>query len=515
MSSRAALGVLALAAVGCGAVLGIEEGHPRSGDGAAGTGGGSAGMAGASAGAAGAGGASAGVAGAGGVNAGAGGAALPGVPELVFLRQHGSSGNDTASDLCTDSADALYVAGRVGGAFTVGGSPLSAEASGETRYVVRYDADGAHSWSLRLAADEVTINQLLGSSEGGVYLVGVASGPMRVLDAPLSPDFVAPSTDVSGAFVLRIDLDGVARWLRRFEGAPGRALTGKAAAEVGEEVMFTGVFGGALTLDGFALNTGADDDVYVARLDRSTGQVLGARRVGTPGDDAFPQLAARADGALLALACDGPLDGAPSPVDCPGLALVELEPTLGLRRARGFDVDAVAQVMLAASPQGDGYLVARFSGGASLAPLPALEPGANRTLIARFGAELIPLAARLAPNPGASALGAVAVDVDGGALLGGWVRGCLTTSTGALACTAPAGAQNGLTLKLTPTLEIAWFGVQRASVTSTNGVVTSLAVTPSGAVLGASNFSDSVLVGATGASATSLGGVDGLVGRFE
>ncbi len=435
------------------------------------------------------------------------------IPSLRWLRQLGSKANDTATDLCADASDAMYATGRLGGAIELAGASLVPEATGDTRFFLKLDAEGALVWAMRVAGPTFTVNQMIGARGGGVLVVATVAGETRVLDAPRGPAFVAPASTGAGLFVMRVAGDGEVRWARRFDGDAGRPITGKSIAEVDGGVVVTGVFGGGLALDSVTLTSAADDDVYVARLDPDSGAVLSAARAATPADDAFPQLVARGDGLLLAMTCGGVFEGTSPPVTCDGLGMIEYDASLGVRGARSFAVEQAAQVLVAAQGSGHVYLAARFSGAAELAPLAPLPAGPNRTLVARLDPSLAPLTARLLPNPGASAAGALAVDGDGGLLLGGWVRGCLSTASGFVGCTSPASSQNGVTIKLTASLDVAWFGMQQASEASVNGVVTSLALSPTGALLGAANFSDKVTVGSSFVS--SAGGVDGVVGRFE
>lgn len=363
------LGALAASGLACGAVIGIEDGHPKpraseggaggaagaiaSGgvgpgtSGAAGTrAGGSGGAATNASGSGGTGGVasgsgaggsagSAGVAGAAGTttfgghagsnqNAGHGGdaghggnagASFPGYgipPTGVKVRTLASSADDPVAALATTAASDLVVVGQLGGAMPVGApTDLLPAPTGTTAYVLRYDPADTLTLAARVHAPSLTLRRVVTGADGAIYVLGRAEGPLSVLDVPLIDPGSSPTAASTGAFLLRFEASGALAWVRRFDASPGQTLALESVVTSGDALVVAGSFDGTVsapTTAGVTTLTsapGAETDVLIARLVATTGEIARLAHLGSSGADDHVALVGTEDGARLAFTCAG------------------------------------------------------------------------------------------------------------------------------------------------------------------------------------------------------------------
>lgn len=134
---------------------------------------------------------------------------------------------------------------------------------------------------------------LVRGSAGQVYVAGTAQGPVTLGGQVRNPG----SPNVAQAFVTRMDADQSIPW---FSVLAGEAeATGLALVE-GEDPVVTGGFRNSLILGSQSLvSEAASTDVFLARLDRSSGTWTWARRYGGSEEEQAGRVALGPDGVMV------------------------------------------------------------------------------------------------------------------------------------------------------------------------------------------------------------------------
>ena len=118
-----------------------------------------------------------------------------------WTKQLGSSSNDYANDVVTDSSGNAYVTGT-----TYGGLDGNTSAGNADLFVVKYNSSGTHQWTKQLGTSSTdTANGVATDSSGNVY---VAGGTYGGLDGNTS-------AGVNDLFIVKYNSSGAKQWTKQ------------------------------------------------------------------------------------------------------------------------------------------------------------------------------------------------------------------------------------------------------------------------------------------------------------
>ena len=182
-----------------------------------------------------------------------------------WTKQLGTSGNDFAYGVATDSSANVYVTG-----YTEGGMDSNTSAGSFDIFVVKYDSSGTKQWTKQLgtAANDFAYGVVTDSS-ANVYVTGNTGGG---LDGNSS----AGSADI---FVVKYNSSGTKQWTKQLGTASVDAANGVSTDSSGNAYVTGNTTGG---LDG---NTNAGStDIFVVKYN-SSGTKQWTKQIGTLGND--------------------------------------------------------------------------------------------------------------------------------------------------------------------------------------------------------------------------------------
>jgi hypothetical protein len=163
---------------------------------------------------------------------------------LLWSRQESTPFFDSASSICTDPQNNVYIAGYTEGA--IGGTYLG---NGDA-YVEKYDADGKRLWTRELGTPEDdNATGMCVDARGAIFVSGTTTGSLA-----------SPNAGQSDIFLCEFDSAGNRVWATQF-GTPENDMNPRIAADSSGAVFMTGYTYGALG----ATNT-APPDVFLARF---------------------------------------------------------------------------------------------------------------------------------------------------------------------------------------------------------------------------------------------------------
>jgi hypothetical protein len=178
----------------------------------------------------------------------------------VWIRQLGTSGQDFAYGVATDSGGNTYVVGTTDSDLDGAGSQVFG--GGADAFVVKYDADGALVWIRQLG--NVDYEEAMGVAMDGsnnVYITGSTSGDIDNVGPP------APA-GIANVFLAKYNANGTQQWVRQFGSATEEKAYGVTVS--GTNVYLTGYTYG--DLDGAGPGGSAYIDIFLASYDTDGNQ---------------------------------------------------------------------------------------------------------------------------------------------------------------------------------------------------------------------------------------------------
>ena len=191
--------------------------------------------------------------------------ATPKASPTSWTKQLGSSSNDDAFGVATDSSGNVYVTGA-----TTGGLDGNTSAYGNDLFVVKYNSSGTKQWTKQLGTSgHDNAKGVATDSSGNVYVAGDTTGR---LDGNAS----AGSNDL---FVVKYNSSGTKQWTKQLGTSSADYATGVATDSSGN-LYVTGYTTGGL--DG---NTSAgSNDLFVVKYN-SSGTKQWTKQLGTSSSD--------------------------------------------------------------------------------------------------------------------------------------------------------------------------------------------------------------------------------------
>ncbi len=238
----------------------------------------------------------------------------------LWVKQAGGTASCEATGIAVDANNEIYVCGVLNGTANFGIYQLSTQ--GETDvFVSKLSTDGDWLWAERGgganldAARDIDV-----APDGSVYVAGSFYGTATFGNNTFtSPN---PSSDI---FVARLDPTGGWLWAKQAGGINYDDCFG--ITESGSNVYITGYFYDTAAFGDFNLSSVGNKDIYVAKLDASTGNWFNAWQAG--GSDANIGTTVNTDGegnVYLSGSGGGVLDFGSINVFAPGSYISKLSP---------------------------------------------------------------------------------------------------------------------------------------------------------------------------------------------
>ena len=212
------------------------------------------------------------------------------LPSFNLARNFAGVGNKSLPGFAISRADYIYSAGRFTGTLTLG--------SGDE--AIRYNSRGQDdvwigkacnkcllrwAWSIGgSGSDAATGTAVL--PDGSMLVAGWFSGTVDF--DPGTSELKLTSAGGRDAFVMCLDVDGNVKWAQRYGGVGDDAAT--AIAAEGDDVYVTGTFRSTITFGTTTLRSAGGDDVFLAHISQTGGDVTWAVRTGGAGNDAAAAL---------------------------------------------------------------------------------------------------------------------------------------------------------------------------------------------------------------------------------
>ncbi|MBD3161221.1 MAG: hypothetical protein GF346_03430, partial [Candidatus Eisenbacteria bacterium] len=182
----------------------------------------------------------------------------------LWSRSFGDDAEDSAGSVVVDDEGNLFITGWFRGSIDFGGGPLISAGTRDI-YLAKLDANGNHIWSRRFGdADHQIAVTLAVNSLGQPVIAGSFMGSV---DFGLGNHTSAGGWDL---FVAKFNENGVPLWTRSYGDAEDQIGAGVGVGS-GGAVCVTGHYRGSVGFGGGALPSAGGYDIFLFRLDSSSG----------------------------------------------------------------------------------------------------------------------------------------------------------------------------------------------------------------------------------------------------
>jgi hypothetical protein len=188
---------------------------------------------------------------------------------LLWARQAGGTGEDTASGVAVAADGSAYLVGALGGNANFSGSNVTSLAGAASDgFVAKFAPGGAVTWVRQLGGSGLSAARAVAvDTAGTVHVTGYFSG--RAAFGTNTLGGISGSYD---AFLTRLDPNGVFAFAQQ---AGGPDLSGDFGLGVGADAagnsFITGYFSGTSSIGGGSLPSRGGEDVLVTRFNQFTG----------------------------------------------------------------------------------------------------------------------------------------------------------------------------------------------------------------------------------------------------
>ena len=207
----------------------------------------------------------------------------------VWSKKIGGAGSDAARSVAVDGDGNYIVTGYFSESVDFGGGPLESVGDKDV-FLVKYDAAGAHLWSLRFGGLDEDIGQSLEvDSKGNIVITGTFKG-----EADFGGGKPFASIGMTDAFVARYSPQGKHLWSRRV-GGENEDRGYDLAIDSADNVIVTGYFTEpGINLGGEDLHSAGHADIFVVKY-APTSEHIWSWRIGGKVDDLGRAVAVDAD----------------------------------------------------------------------------------------------------------------------------------------------------------------------------------------------------------------------------
>lgn len=171
-----------------------------------------------------------------------------------WSKRFGAEAGESGESVAVDSEGNVVVSGHAIFDIEIADEVL-ASADGSALIVAKFDSDGNHMWSGRIAGDgAVPESKVAVDSAGNIALAGTMSDTLEFGDDVLT----ASETDENAVFLASLSPDGTPRWGRSFPGEALDYLRG-IATDVDGNIAIIGNFGTSIDFGGEVLSANEED----------------------------------------------------------------------------------------------------------------------------------------------------------------------------------------------------------------------------------------------------------------
>ena len=164
-----------------------------------------------------------------------------------WTRQYGTSSNEAASGIGTDSSGNIYIAGR-----TEGGLSFYSNSGGDDIFLIKYSSSGVRQWIRQLGtSSDDAVRGLTVDAADNVYLAGLTVGSLSGLNA-----------GEDDAFLIKYNSSGSRQWTRQF-GTSSDDWANMVTINSSGDLLVTGGTEG--NLDGNSNSGGSD--IFLVKFD--------------------------------------------------------------------------------------------------------------------------------------------------------------------------------------------------------------------------------------------------------
>lgn len=201
----------------------------------------------------------------------------------LWSKSFGTEFGDSGEGLAIDADGNVVVSGSAIGDIDMGGELLEFSGS-STLVVAKFDSDGNHLWSRRIAGEgSVPMSAVAIDPDGNIALAGTMRDTLEFGDDVLA----ASQDDQNAVFLASLNPDGTPRWGRIFSGEALDYLEAMATDADGN-IVITGDFGASIDFGDGALapsgEGGFDSDIFLAKFD-ADGAHLWSKSFGEAGSN--------------------------------------------------------------------------------------------------------------------------------------------------------------------------------------------------------------------------------------
>ena len=186
----------------------------------------------------------------------------------TYLTPGITANNSGATSIEVDKTGNVFIASSFQGSVTIEGTTITSQGLIDF-FILKYDNAGVFQW---VKEDGTSLNETLSflkaDANGNIYTGGYT-------DNSFPFNFDTLSTQVKGAYIVKMNTNGAALWQKSYSTTAGKSISIKSvAAGTTGDIYVSGGFGGTITLGSTTLTATSggglfDGDVYVAKLNPS------------------------------------------------------------------------------------------------------------------------------------------------------------------------------------------------------------------------------------------------------
>jgi len=208
--------------------------------------------------------------------------------DLEWAKSVESTGEDFAGDIITLPDGGINVAGAFGGTAIFGkGEENETELanSAAMMFLARYSTDGKLTWAKKIDGSDLILETRLAlDTDGNIIALGNFSGEVSYKEPNQDEMKSIQSSGMLDVFIAKYDSQGNTIWMKNAAGGSGIDKGYGIAVGSDNSIFITGHFYenatfGTGEVNEIQLQSGGDDDIFIAKYD-TTGSLVWAKRAG-------------------------------------------------------------------------------------------------------------------------------------------------------------------------------------------------------------------------------------------
>ncbi len=199
---------------------------------------------------------------------------------VIWALSEGGSSSDRGLKLALDTAGNIYLGTGIASTVTIAGQLIIGTGfSNPDPVIIKYTPDGTALWAIHGtgSGNPEAPEGMAVTSDGGVVVVGDMSQTITFDGVTTS----APNSFWSGGYHLKLSPSGNVEWLTSYESS-GFGGPYDVDVDAEDNVYVCGLFRGMLQIGGVFYPSGGSNDMFVSKLDGSTGDPIWGKWMGGP-----------------------------------------------------------------------------------------------------------------------------------------------------------------------------------------------------------------------------------------